>query len=245
MPNTTIPSTQQHVNVAQIRQGIVVTRTGSLRQVIKVEPVNFALKSEEDKETIVGEYQNFINALSFPIQILIHSRRLDVAPYLHRLAARVAQEPNELLQLHAQEYIDFVTQLTTMTNIMDKKFYVVVGLEPTQTTKSGFLASLFGSKQINLQFSAGQWQKSAQELTQRVGSITSGLASIGLKISVLTTQEAIELLYGVYNPEEATSEKLTEAGSLQAPVVSLQQSNPSTKTANSSSPKGETHATSN
>jgi len=215
------PSTQQHVNVVQVKQGIIVTRTGSLRQVLKVEPVNFALKSDQDKEVMIGQYQNFINSLTFPIQIVIHSRRLDVTPYLHRLSQRVAQEPNELLQLHAYEYIDFVSELTSMTNIMDKKFYVVVGYEPPPTARKGFLSNLFGKKQDIISFTETDWQKHAAEMGQHVGTIAGGLAGLGLKVDTLDTQEAIELLYGVYNPEEATSEKLTEVESMQSSVVSL------------------------
>lgn len=215
------PSTQQHVNVVQVKQGVIVTRTGSLRQVLKVEPVNFALKSDQDKEVMIGQYQNFINSLTYPIQIVIHSRRLDVTPYLHRLSERVAQEPNELLQLHAYEYIDFVSELTSMTNIMDKKFFVVVGYEPPPTASKGFLSNLFGKKQDTISFTETDWQKHATEMGQRVGTIAGGLAGLGLKVDTLDTQEAIELLYGVYNPEEATSEKLTEVESMQSSVVSL------------------------
>lgn len=220
------PSTQQHVNVVQVKQGIIVTRTGSFRQVLKVEPVNFALKSDQDKEVMIGQYQNFINSLTYPIQIVIHSRRLDVTPYLHRLSERVAQEPNELLQLHAYEYIDFVSELTSMTNIMDKKFFVVVGYEPPPTASKGFLSNLFGKKQDTISFTETDWQKHATEMGQRVGTVAGGLAGLGLKVDTLDTQEAIELLYGVYNPEEATSEKLTEVESMQSSVVSLTQQKP-------------------
>lgn len=218
---TTVPSTQRYIDIAQIRGGIVITKTGLLRRVVKVEPLNFALKSEQDQNVIIGQYQNFLNALNFPIQIVIHSRRLDVAPYLHSLQEKIADTPNELLRFHALEYVEFVKGLTELTNIMDKKFFVVVGFEPQTLNKTSLLGNLFGKKeQSKIKFTAAEWKKYTDELSQRVEMIANGLTAIGLKAEVLDTQETIELYYNVFNPEEGSTEKLVEAESLQASIVS-------------------------
>lgn len=214
-------STQEKIDIAGLNGGIIITRSGQLRQVIKVEPVNFALKSEQDKDIIIGQYQNFLNALHFNIQIVIQSRRLDVTPYLMRLSELVKQEPNELLRLHAIEYIDFIARLTETTNIMDKKFYVAVGFEPPITSKRGVLGGLFGGKgKGGVRFSASEWEKFSKELNQRVEVVVNGLVSLGLKSEALDTQKTIEFIYGIYNPDEATTEKLTNVESLEASVVS-------------------------
>lgn len=217
---TSVPSTQQHINIAQIKNGAVVLKTGGLRRVVRVEPVNFALKSEEEKQVIIGQYQNFLNALHFPVQMIVSSRRLDISPYLARLEQKTQNEPNELLRLHALEYIDFVRRLTSLTNIMDKKFYAVVPYDPPARSPSGFLSALAGKKQSDLKFAAGDWKKFTDELEQRVQVVIGGLNGIGLGAQAQDTQQTIELFYSVYNPEEATTERLEKAEDLQAPIVS-------------------------
>lgn len=222
---TSVPSTQQYINIAQIRNGIIVTKTGQLRAIMHVVPVNFTLKSEEDQEVLIGQYQNFLNALSFPIQIVIHSRRLDVTPYLLGLQKKVAQTSNELLRFHAMEYIEFVRGLTEVTNIMDKQFYCVVGYDPPSLNKSGLLGNILGRKeQHTITFSSKEWTNYTQELNQRVQLVVNGLSAIGLISEQLNTQKSIELYYSVYNPEEATTEKLTDVNSMEASIISTDKS---------------------
>lgn len=218
---TTVPSTQRYINIAEIKNGIIVTKTGELRKVIKVIPVNFALKSEEDQTVLIGQYQTFLNSLNFTLQILIHSRRLDVTPYLEMLKKNTQNTPNEMLRYHALEYIEFIRRLTEMTNIMDKQFYTVVGYDPPNLVKPGFFARLTGSGGSNqkISFSQANWKKYTDELGRRVDLVSNGLSAIGLNSRPLNTQETIELFYSVYNPEEATAEKLVEAESLEASIV--------------------------
>ena len=221
-PKTThVPSTQRYINIAQIKNGIVVTKTGKLISIIEVAPINFALKSEDDQMVIIGQYQNFLNSLNFPVQIVIHSRKLDVNPYLQALEMQISNISNELLRLHSYDYIDFVRKLTQLSNIMDKKFYIVVGYEPQQITKTGVFNSLFGKKeQNNLTFKAKEWEKFTSELKERIQLVQTGLSSIGLGTIPLDTQKAIELFYSIYNPEEAIAEKLEDEQKLEAPIIS-------------------------
>src|SRR3990167_236897 len=205
-------STQEKIDIASINAGVIITRSGQLRQVIKVEPVNFALKSEEDKDIIIRQYQNFLNSLHFNIQIVIQSRRLDVTPYLMRLGKLVSEEPNELLRLHAVEYIDFIDRLTQTTNIMDKKFYVAVAFEPPVTSRKGILGGLLGNNRKGVNFTASEWEKFSKELGQRVDAVVNGLSSLGLKSAALDTQKTIEFIYGIYNPDEGTTEKKKGGG---------------------------------
>lgn len=219
MPQTAT-STQQHVNIAQIKDGVVITRTGDLRMVVEVTPVNFALRSEDDQNVIVGQYQNFLNSLTFPIQVVILSRRLDLHPYLAQLEGVVDQQPSELLRLQVSEYTEFIRRLTTLVNIMDKKFYVVVPFTPPPTQKASGLKTLFVKRQLSVTFSPQQFAQSHQQLMERVTTVETGLNSIGLKTNRLATKQLIELYYYMYNPEEAAEERLTEdVEEMRAPII--------------------------
>lgn len=220
MPQTTAASAQQHVNIAQVKDGVVITRTADLRMIIEVTPVNFALRSEEDQNVIVGQYQNFLNSLSFPIQVVILSRRLDLHPYLTQLEGVVDRQPSELLRLQVSEYIEFVRRLTTLVNIMDKKFYVVVPFTPPPSQKASGLKTLFIKRQLSVAFSPQQFTQYHQQLGERVTTVETGLNSIGLKTSRLSTKQLIELYYYMYNPEEAAEERLTEdVSEMRAPII--------------------------
>lgn len=214
-------TTQSHINIAEVRNGIIITKTAMLKQVLKVHPVNFALKSDQEQMIIIGQYQNFLNALTFPIQIVVHSRRLDVMPYAHTLMEQVSNIGNELLRYHGLEYIDFVLKLTSMVNIMDKQFYVVVGYEPQNFSKSSFFGGLFGKKeQKNISFSSEQWKKYTDQMNERIQLVINGLTAIGLPTKTLSSQETISLFYSLYNPDEGVAEKLTDVQNLEATIIS-------------------------
>lgn len=218
MAKKVVQSTQQYVNIANIADGVLVTKTSLLRRVVEVTPVNFSLKSEQEQQAIVGQYQTFVNALDFPIQIVVHSRRLDLHPYLESLTKFVNKIDSELLRLHANEYIEFIKRLTTFANIMEKRFYIVVGIEPGPT-KQGFFSSLFGAKRSQIKFSPADYRKFVKTLDERVQVILAGLSPLQLESKLLDTQGLVELFYRVYNHEESQEEQLTEVGAIEAPII--------------------------
>lgn len=220
MAKTTVSSAQQHVNIAEIKDSIVITKSGDFRAIVEVIPVNFALRSEEDQNVIVGQYQSFLNALTFPIQILIQSRRLDLHPYLQQLNQIMNQQPNELLTLQATEYVEFIKRLTTLVNIMDKKFYVCIPFTPPPTQKMQGLKSMFTKKSSTVSFDQKQFSLYKEQLNQRTSTIEGGLSAMGLKTHRLDNRQLIELYYYVYNPEEAAEERLVEnIEEIKSPII--------------------------
>lgn len=215
----TEPSTQSHLPLAQIRDSLVVMKDGSFRAVLVVSAVNFALKSKEEQDAIIYQFQNFLNSLSGAIQIVVQSRRLDLKGYLEDLGERATNQPNQLLQFQMIDYIDFVGRLITLANIMDKRFFVVVPHSTLTYTSKGLL-NFFLRRSITPSFTATQFKRFRQELNERVNVVVSGLSGLGLRAVQLNTQELIEFYYGLYNPEEAVEEKLTDAEDLRAGVVS-------------------------
>jgi len=203
-------STQQFLPFSAIYDDVIVTKKAQFCQVLMVNSVNFGLKSEEEQNAIIYQYQSFLNSLSFPIQILMHSKQLDLTGYIKDLSGRVAQEANELIRYQIQEYVDFIEKLVSIANIMDKKFFIVVSyqLPPTEIPSGGFFSTLFGGSHVHLRVPLMKFQKVKLTLTERANVITSGLASIGISAQTLTTKQLIELYYKTYNPEEAMRQKV-------------------------------------
>ena len=203
-------STQQYVPFSAVYDDVMATKKGQLCQVVMVNSVNFGLKSEEEQNAIVYQYQSFLNSLSFPIQIVMHSKRLDLTNYIKELEGRIAQEPNELIRYQIQEYVDFVQKLISIANIMDKKFFVVIPylIPPTELSKNSFLSTLFGGSHVHLKVPLSKFMKYKDILSERTNVVVSELASMGITAQVLSTKQIIELFYRTYNPDEAMREQI-------------------------------------
>ncbi len=204
-------STQAHIPISAVYDDVLVTKKGLFAQVVMVNSLNFGLKSEEEQNAIIAQYQAFLNSLSFPIQITMHSKQLDLTGYVKDLEARIPQEPNELIRYQIQEYLDFIQKLISIANIMDKKFFITIPyqLPPNEMPREGFLSTLFGSSRVHLKVPLKKFITIKGELEQRAGNVVSGLMSMGITSQTLTTKQLIELFYRTYNPEEAMREKIS------------------------------------
>ncbi len=195
-------STQKYVDVEEVRDGVIMLKNGSMRGVLMVSSINFDLKASEEQDSIISQYQNFLNSLDFPIQIVISSRKLNVNPYLDYLKKKEAELSNELLILQLGEYRNFIKSLAEVSSIMSKYFYVVVPFYPVENTKSGILDRLFGSTNSQMAVSRRRalFDTYKNQLWQRLDHVSAGLGSTGVKVTALKTEELIELLYNSYNP---------------------------------------------
>lgn len=209
-------STQSFLRFAEIRDGIILTKNGELRTILMVSSINFALKSEQEQNAIIFAYQNFLNSLDFPVQIVMQSKKLDLYHYLNKLKDSAKTQTNELLRVQTLDYIDFIQRLIKIANIMDKKFYLVVPFMPPPKMTTPLPG---GNKTQAVVMSLNNFNSYRQELKERVQVIQNGLGSVGLRSAELSTQQVIELLYGIYNPEEAAREKLTQIEHLTSEVV--------------------------
>ena len=207
-------STQQVIEFESIKDGVIILKDGSLRQVVMVSGVNFDLKSEEEQNVILYAFQSFLNALDFSIQILIHSRKLNIDGYLELLDEREKQETNELLKNQIAEYREFIKTFVETSAIMSKTFFVVVPYEASpislekgvKSNVKGLLEGLMGKKKSPQ--TQEDFEIMKQQLFQRTDQVINGLRGIGSRAIPLENQELIELLYNLYNPEKVEKEKL-------------------------------------
>ncbi len=211
-------STQLFLDIAEIKNDTVILKDSTLRSVIMVSSVNFALKSEEEQEAIVSAYVGFLNYLEFPVQIVVQSRKLNIDVYLNKLREHEKEVTNELLKKQIDNYISFVNELVEIGDIMSKKFFLVVPFSPLAEAgkPKGFfskMSELFTPGQV-IKIKKEKFDKYYRELMQRVGHIQGNLNSMGLKSVILDTQSLIELYYNVYNPGIAEQQVLVDVNKL-------------------------------
>jgi len=203
-------SIQEHLEIREIRDDIVILKSKGLRAVLMTTSLNFALKSTEEQDAIIYNYQNFLNSLDFTIQIVVASRKFDIDPYIKTIEEKQSQLENELLKIQAMEYIDFVKGLTEMTNIMTESFYLIIPYNPLVVKKTDFFSKIF-NRQGTLEAKEQKFQELKNNLWQRVEFITTSLRGIGLKTVPLKTDELIELFYKLYNPSAKEDPELAMA----------------------------------
>ncbi len=206
-----LPSTQKYLNIAEIKDNVVVFKDGSLKAVLLVSSINFALKSEEEQEAIIQNYVRFLNSLRRPIQVIIQSRLLNIDYYLSSLEQKEKETTNELLKMQIADYIQFIRELIKLGDIMSKHFYVVVSYNPLSgdVKKSFFtqITELFSSAS-GIVLNKKRFDKYKMALSSEVSYIISGLSSMGVKSIQLDTQSLVELFYNSYNLKIAQREKL-------------------------------------
>ena len=205
-----LPSTQKYLDISEIRDGVVILRDGSVRNVLLVSSINFALKSEEEQNATIQSYVSFLNYLEHPVQIVIQSRKLNVDKYLNDLLEKERQQKNDLLKIQTSEYRQFISELVGLGQIMSKKFYVVVPYSPGEDTNKKFfdrLSAVF-SPLVTINLKEKKFQRLKQEIDKRTETVISGLSGMGLNVVQLDTQALIELYYNTYNLEVSEQEKL-------------------------------------
>ncbi len=221
-------STQNTLQIAEIRDGIVIMNDGSFRSVVMVKSINFDLMSPQEREAVEFSYQGFLNSLYYPIQIFIRSQKIDLRPYIDRLDKIRTEHDNMLLALLMEDYIGFIADLSQQTNIMDKKFYVVVPYFPVAditkaiTQSKNFFSGLKGmlnNKEQHVTINEADLNKAKDELRNRVQSVMAGLLQCSVQGLPLDTQELIELYYDTYNPDTATRQQLKNFSDLSASVI--------------------------
>jgi hypothetical protein len=200
-------ATQAFVPIKEVRDGIVILKDGSLRALLMASSINLALKAADEQQAIIGQFQNFLNSLEFPVQFFIESRDLDIRPYIALLEDRYAQELDDLMKIQIREYIAFIKDFTERANIMSKNFFIVVPYDPAIINRGGGIGGTLGSflpsgGSSTATLTNEQFEQYRTQLEQRVSVIEQGLVRTGVRVVNLGTEEVIELFYKLFNPGE-------------------------------------------
>ncbi len=213
-------STQQFIDIAGIKEGIIILKNGGYRMIFSISAINFSLKSEEEQNSLIFQYQSFLNSLHFPIQVVMRSKKLDLNPYIRKINEIKEKQTSELVKMQTEDYLDFITQLINMANIMKKTFYVVIPYDPVTVKSPSIIDKLFKkSEPASLKVSSTEFKRYKEELTERANTVANGLGSMGLHCVQLSTEEIIELFYKIYNPEIADKERFSKVEELTSAYV--------------------------
>jgi type IV secretory pathway VirB4 component len=223
-------STQNTLQISEIRDGIVIMNDGTFRAVIMCKSINFDLMSPQEREAVEFSYQGFLNSLYFPIQIFVRSQKVDMKPYLDKMDKIRMSQDNMLLGLLMEDYIAFLADIVQQTNIMDKKFYVVIkypdssedvrkALKQSTSFFSGLAGLLSPGKPGHVVIDENTLEKAKTELRDRVQAVMQGLAEANIQSLPLDTEELIELYYDAYNPDTATRQQIKNFNDLTSPII--------------------------
>jgi hypothetical protein len=209
-------SAQKYLDIAEFKEDTVIMRDGTLRAVLLVSSINFALKSEDEQNAIISAYVGFLNNISFPIQIVVQSRELNIDNYIADLKKREKEQTNELLKIQTKEYIQYVGELISMGKIMNKRFFLIIPYNPLTDKHKNFFSSLVDTFKPATLISVEEkrFYRHKDEVDRRVESCMSGLNSSGLDSIRLDTQSLIELFYNTYNPKTSVNQSLVDINEL-------------------------------
>jgi len=201
-------ATQAFLEIKDIREGVLLLKNNTIRGILMVSSINFALKSEEEQTAIIYAFQSFLNSLDFSCQLVIQSRNINITPYLDSLKDLEERQTNELLRKQTASYREFIKEMVVGDVVMTKNFYVVVPytlMEVFGVGASGkdFFKNITGQKTQNQEMDDEKFQRCKTQLWQRMEYVAMGLRRCGLEAMPLTTPELIELFWAIHHPDQA------------------------------------------
>jgi hypothetical protein len=201
-----ILSTQQFLEIDQIKEGIMILKNKGLRGAMMVNSINFALMSEDEQSAIIGNYQNFLNSLDFPLQVIVQSRKLNITSYLDKLKDLENRQNNDLLRTQIIEYRNFINEIVAGGSIMNKSFYVIVPFQPMLITGIGGTKDKDGKKidrSKTAELAQEQFNQGRSQLMQRMEFVALGLRRCSLQCVPLNSLELAEFLWSTHHLEES------------------------------------------
>ncbi len=198
-------ATQEFVPIKEVRDGTIVLKDGGMRAILLCSSLNFSLKSEDERNAILLQFQDFLNSLDFSVEILVQSRKLDIRPYLALLEEQEGKQTNNLLKIQVREYIQFIKKFTEDANIMTKHFFIVVPYSSAMLSAGaagGFVSKLGLGGGESKKSGGGSFEESRSQLEERLSVVEQGLVRTGIRVVRLGTEEVIELFYKAFNPGE-------------------------------------------
>jgi type IV secretory pathway VirB4 component len=196
-------ASQKFVEIKDIKENVVLLKSGQLCSVMLASSINFALKSQDEQQAVLFQFQQFLNTIDFSLQFYVQSRRLNIEPYLAQLRGLSKQQPNDLMRIQLREYIEFVNTFTSEVAIMSKSFFVVVPYTPSPIDiKQGLSNAL--TKQNTVTSTNSSFAEQRVQLEQRTAIVEEGLGRIGIRTVALQTDELVEFFYHIYNPGDPT-----------------------------------------
>lgn len=213
-------STQEHLELADVRDNLAILKNGSVAMILQTTAVNFGLLSESEQDATIFAYAGLLNSLSFPVQVVIRSKRSDVSAYIKLLNQQETRQTNPDLKNQIRKYREFVSATVQQNQVLEKSFYFVIPFSVNELGVSGAVSTMTGRSKKLPYPKDYILQQAKTNLYPKRDHLTKQLNRIGINSRELTTQELVELFYDIYNPAEVASEKVAaEIKDYTAPLV--------------------------
>lgn len=202
-------TTQDFIEIEDVVDDIVILRGNAAATIIEVGAVNFYLLSSEEQNSMIYAYSNLLNSLSFPVQIVILSKKMDISSYLEYLKIKTQQQKNPALVKHLESYQDFVKAIIKKNSVLEKRFFFVIPFNPMEMGASGM-------QRLSREYVVSRAKTSLYPKRDHLLRLS---AKIGLRASVAQKQEIVELFYNLYNPS-AVGRQLAPIDTYTSPIMS-------------------------
>lgn len=200
-------TTQKFTEIVDFGEDIVVFEGGNACMIIEITASNFALLSKREQDSRIFAYAGLLNSLSFPIQILIRNRRMDITQYIHELEGVIETTKNPQLQAYVEYYAGFIKEMVTVNVVLNKQFYIVLPFSSLEMGVTGAAQSTRKSPSQNDEFII----EARKALETKANSLLGQLQKFATSAKILQKEELIKLFYEVYNEvSEADMSQLQE-----------------------------------
>lgn len=214
MPNEITASTQEHLDIHEVKNNLVILNDGTVCGVLQTTAVNFALLSEIEQDATIGAFSMLLNSITFPVQVVLRSKKLDITKYIEKIHKVEQRISDPLLKMQAESYRKFVQDTIKTNEVLDKSFYVVIpsGGGSSKELGSGpfdFFVKLMGMNKKKISVNVDAVLKDAEvKLYPKIDHVIKEFNRVGVRARQLTTQELVELYFDIYNPSTVHGQRI-------------------------------------
>lgn len=215
MAEKIVSTTQEHLDILEVKNNLVILKNGTSCAVLETTAVNFDLLSEIEQDAIIAAFSMLLNSITFPIQITLRSKRLDISKYIEKVYNVETKITDPLLKRQAESYRKFVQEVIKQNEVLSKQFYVVIPmLQSTFAFEPGsgpfdWVLKLFGTHTKRVDVDIEKTIKEAEtNLAPKIAHIIGEFNRLGIRTKQLTTQEIVELYFDIYNPSTIHGQRI-------------------------------------
>lgn len=207
-------TTQNHLDIYDIKNDLVFLKNGSVSSVLQTTAVNFDLLSEIEQDAIIAAFSMLLNSITFPIQVVVRSKKLDITKYLEKIKRAELKIKDPLMKKQAESYRKYVHDVITENEVLSKSFYVVITTGSQAFTEPGsgpfdWVLKLMGKQSKRIEVDIDKVNKEAQiSLVPKVDHVINEFHRLGVRIQPLKTQELVELYFDIYNPASTQGQRI-------------------------------------
>ena len=214
MPTSITASTQEHLDIHEIKNNLVILKSGTVCGVMQTTAVNFDLLSEIEQDATIAAFSMLLNSITFPIQVVLRSKQLDISKYIEKIHKVEQRLDDPLLKMQAESYRKFVQDTIKNNEVLDKKFYVVIPSGAMSDKEPGagpfdFFVKLFRTHRKRVIVNVDEVLKEAEvKLYPKIDHVIKEFNRIGVRARQLTSQELVELYFDIYNPSTVHGQRI-------------------------------------